>query len=62
MVRANGLFRAVHLDVGRHTVEFVYRPLALWWGMAVSGAALILMSMVLLVSSARSRALRRAQL
>jgi hypothetical protein len=40
MVQANGLFRAVRLRPGRHVVEFAYRPRALAWGAAVSGAAL----------------------
>ena len=39
LVRANGLFRAVRLNPGRHTVEFVYRPRAFRLGAAVSGAA-----------------------
>ncbi len=55
MVRANGLFRAVHLNAGRHTVEFAYSPSAMWWGIVVSGITLIAMSAMLL----RSRALRR---
>ena len=55
MVRANGLFRAVHLNVGRHTVEFAYSPSAMWWGIVVSGITLFAMSAMLL----RSRALRR---
>jgi len=42
IVRANGLFRAVRLNSGRHVVEFVYRPSALVWGAACSGVALIL--------------------
>jgi hypothetical protein len=41
MVRANGLFRAVRLNPGRHIVEFTYRPKALVWGAAVSGLALV---------------------
>jgi hypothetical protein len=41
MVRANGLFRAVRLTPGRHIVEFTYRPMALAWGAAVSGLALV---------------------
>lgn len=41
LARANGLFRAVRLAPGRHQVEFAYRPRALYWGTAVSLAALI---------------------
>jgi hypothetical protein len=40
IVRANGLFRAVRLNPGRHVVEFLYRPPALLVGAAASAAAL----------------------
>jgi hypothetical protein len=40
MVRANGLFRAVRLNPGRHVVEFVYRPRAFLIGAAASTVAL----------------------
>jgi hypothetical protein len=43
MVRANGLFRAVRLVAGPHLVEFVYRPRALFEGLAVSAAALLIL-------------------
>jgi hypothetical protein len=48
MVQADGLFRSVHLTPGRHVVAFAYRPAALVWGAAVSGAALVLMLALLL--------------
>jgi hypothetical protein len=41
VVRANGLFRAVRLDAGRHEVRFRYRPPAVLAGAAVSAAALL---------------------
>ncbi|CAN5441154.1 hypothetical protein BH23ACI1_BH23ACI1_12840 [soil metagenome] len=41
IVRANGLFRAVRLNPGVHTVEFRYRPRALIGGAAVSALALV---------------------
>ena len=34
--RANYLFRAVYLFPGDHTIEFVYRPLSLYCGLAIS--------------------------
>jgi hypothetical protein len=43
MVRANGLFRAVRLVMGPHTVEFVYRPRALFTGLAASTGALLIL-------------------
>ncbi len=42
IVRADGLFRAVRLAPGRHTVTFAYRPVAFYWGAAISGALLCL--------------------
>ena len=39
LLRANALFRAVHLAPGRHAVQFRYRPLAFYWGAAISTAA-----------------------
>jgi hypothetical protein len=38
VLRANGLFRAVHLSPGRHEVRFVYRPYPFYTGLAVTGA------------------------
>lgn len=47
ILRANTLFRAVALEKGQHTVEFVYRPLSLYLGASLSllglVAALLLM-------------------
>jgi hypothetical protein len=36
VLRANGLFRAVHLAPGTHDVRFVYRPTAFYAGLAVT--------------------------
>ena len=41
LLRANGLFRAVRLGPGPHTVEFAYRPLAVRRGAMISGIALL---------------------
>jgi hypothetical protein len=42
IVRANGLFRAVRLNPGRHIVEFLYRPGGFLVGAAASAAALLM--------------------
>jgi hypothetical protein len=55
MVRANGLFRAVRLAPGRHTVDFRYRPRALVWGSVVSGAALLVVLGLLMWRPAKGR-------
>jgi len=44
LVRANGLFRAVRLNPGRHAVVFAYRPRAFLLGAALSSAALLVMA------------------
>jgi hypothetical protein len=36
LLRANGLFRAVHLAPGTHDVRFVYRPMPFYAGLAVT--------------------------
>jgi uncharacterized membrane protein YfhO len=36
LLRANGLFRAVHLAPGVHDVRFVYRPIPLYIGLALT--------------------------
>jgi uncharacterized membrane protein YfhO len=38
LMRANGLFRGVHLRRGTHLVTFTYRPETLYAGAALSGA------------------------
>jgi hypothetical protein len=43
VMRADGLFRAVHLTRGQHVVSFTYRPRALYLGAAVSGGTLLLL-------------------
>lgn len=40
---ANGLFRAVALDAGEHTVDYYYRPWSIWIGLVLSVASLISM-------------------
>jgi hypothetical protein len=39
LMRANGLFRAVHLRRGTHLVTFMYRPLPLYVGASLTAAA-----------------------
>jgi hypothetical protein len=48
LLRANLGFRAVSAPAGRHRVEMVYRPRALWLGLAVSVTALLTALLLLL--------------
>ena len=41
--RADGMFRAVRLPPGRHTITWTYRPASVLLGAAVSGGALLLL-------------------
>lgn len=41
--RADYYFRAVYLEGGKHTIEFVYDPLSFKVGLAISLASLALM-------------------
>lgn len=51
VLRANAAFRAVALPAGQHVVELVYRPPAVFAGLAVTGLALL---------AALARAVRKA--
>ena len=55
LVRANGLFRGVHLAPGQHTVEFRYRPRGFLLGAAVSAVALVTILGLYLVASRSAR-------
>ncbi|HEX6463315.1 MAG TPA: YfhO family protein [Vicinamibacterales bacterium] len=44
LMRANGLFRAVHLARGVHVVTFTYRPHALYLGAALSAASALVLA------------------
>ncbi len=55
LLRANGLFRAVHLAPGAHTVEFVYRPVAVRRGATVSAATALVGAIGLVGGLARRR-------
>jgi hypothetical protein len=59
-VRADGLFRAVRLREGRHTIRFDYRPRALRWGAAVSSAAFLLVAGLIVADRQRTARARVA--
>jgi hypothetical protein len=59
IARANGLFRAVHLTQGRHSIAFVYRPRALRIGGTISAVALVVVSMLLVGSALPATRTRR---
>lgn len=48
LMRANGLFRAVHLTQGTHVVTFTYHPSALYLGAQVSGVTGLLLAVACL--------------
>jgi Bacterial membrane protein YfhO len=53
IVQANGLFRAVHLGPGRHTVAFSYWPAAMQWGSVVSLAGLVIIGALVVIPARR---------
>jgi Bacterial membrane protein YfhO len=59
LMRADGLFRAVHLTSGRHVVTFTYHPRALYAGAAVSGLTMLVLLASCVVD--RRRRVTRAQ-
>lgn len=54
LMRANGLFRAVHLTRGTHTVTFTYRPRALYAGAVISAVTAVGLVVLCLVDRRRS--------
>jgi len=56
LMRGDGLFRAVHIARGTHTVTFTYHPRALYIGAAISAiAALVLVAMSVVRVSPEAR-------
>jgi uncharacterized membrane protein YfhO len=53
IIRANGAFKAVELPAGTHTVRFVFRPVAVYVGLGISGVALAT-AIGLIVATART--------
>jgi hypothetical protein len=60
LIRANGLFRAVHLASGEHTVAFDYRPRTLMVGAAVSGVTALALALWCVSDRSRRRDLSGA--
>jgi hypothetical protein len=58
LMRANGMFRAVHLRRGEHVVTFTYRPRLVYVGAALSSAAALVLAAWCVVDAAVRR--RRA--
>lgn len=54
LMRANGLFRAVHLARGTHTVTFTYRPSALYLGAQISAVTALILAVACLWERRRS--------
>jgi hypothetical protein len=55
LMRADGLFRAVHLTSGRHVVTFTYRPRALYAGAAISALTALVLAAGLVFDRRRQR-------
>jgi hypothetical protein len=55
LMRANGLFRAVHLTPGSHTVSFTYRPPTLLTGAAISVVVALALTMWCVIERWRYR-------
>jgi hypothetical protein len=53
LMRANGIFRAVHLTAGSHVVTFTYRPSRMYIGAAISGATALALAAWCLLSRRR---------
>jgi hypothetical protein len=54
-MRANGIFRAVHLVRGDHVVSFDYRPRTLLVGLAVTVATALALALWCIVDRSRHR-------
>ncbi|RJP32457.1 MAG: hypothetical protein C4536_06195 [Actinobacteria bacterium] len=48
ILRANLAFRALELEAGDHSVEFVYRPSSLYYGLVMAAAVLLLLLCIFL--------------
>ena len=48
--RANYVMRAVSIAKGHHDIEFRYEPLSVFWGVVISLSAIILMTIISIVS------------
>jgi len=61
LMRANGLFRAVHLRRGTHVVTFTYRPMMFYLGASLSAAAALALVLWCLVDRRRVVSLSEIQ-
>jgi hypothetical protein len=60
LMRANGLYRAVHLNPGHHIVTFTYRPSPVYASAALSGAAALGLTLWCAIDRRRVRSAARA--
>jgi hypothetical protein len=60
MMRANGLFRAVHLARGTHIVTFIYRPMPFYAGASITAVAALALTLWCAIDVAGRLRARRA--
>lgn len=60
MMRANGLFRAVHLAPGTHIVTFIYRPMPFFAGASITAVTALALTLWCAIDVAGRQRARRA--
>ena len=53
LMRANAMFRAVHLNPGTHVVTFIYRPSKLYLGASISAVTALALALWCLLERRR---------
>jgi hypothetical protein len=48
-LKIEGMYRGAIVPAGNHTIEWRYRPKSQWWGYWISGGAILLVVLVMLI-------------